>query len=591
MTDRYSASTDPQTEEFTKYEVESSANFYENGIKHLAVYGYELTRTIYAKGLHQVFIKQTPQAIQGITYPAGFKVRQLIGKDTFRDFSDAIMSIPDEPTRAFWSPMFMGDPRNNSALKRYTELLMEAEVSERKTNTAKPWELGNSWTADGVPKSWIPKREWFDASFHEVQAKDILTLFPEAEQEMLMLIFGRLAVGRANALQEGTGELIDHTSRMAAIIVGLDAGLGKSTLFEKYLDAALSKVGYLKSQLPNSGRFNWGAAIQSPWTYRDDTTENSLKAILSSDKIKTIVTNGWMAVEEKGVNAIEQPSHSVLILNTNSYNPNLVYELDSGVVDRLKFIATLSRPEILAAPKTLTGVSAGSPDARPFAHIPWLAEKLGVSTDAVMLWLMRLAADNFHRIINDKSDPTVNRLEKIVRDTSMKLRRGYSKEVNAQILIFFNLMQAMLGRRDRKWLPLDALPWSEIFSRAQAVLDINPFDQIEEILKQHWIEQDRPILHPYAGLIQLNTKSIEVAAKRWRQEDSPASLLTISEKFRTVFKSVLLKTGMPMTSDFVWLTEHHLYIGSFREELAQANKEIIERLSELPDSVLDKILP
>lgn len=592
MTDRYSGPEDPQTKEFTDFEQESAAEFYEKGIKHFAVYGYELQRTIYAKGLHTVYTKTKPKPIQGINYPPGFKVRTLIGSEEFKDLSSAIASMPDEEVRSFWAPLVIGDPRNNSALKRYTELLMDAEVQERKTDTSKPWELGNSWQAEGTPKSWIPKREWFDSSLHSLQPSDILTLFPPAEQDMLMLILGRLAVGRSNALQEGTGELIKHTSRMAGIIVGLDAGLGKSTFFEQFLDSALSKVGYLKSQLPNSGRFNWGAAIQAPWTYRDDTTEAGLKAILSSEKIKTIITNGWMPVEEKGVNAIEQPSHAVLLLNTNSYDPHLVYQLDSGIVARLKFIATLSRPEMLSLAGKLTGVSAGSPDARPFSHIPWLAEKLGASTDAVMLWLMRLAADRFHDVITDQSDPTVNQLEKQVNDISSNLRRGYSKEINVQILIFFYLLSRMAGSRARTWMALTQVDWGRIFEAADTLTNVNPISQVIDIWKKHWEEEGKPPLHPYAGYRLLEMSSLQTAAKRWRQENSPASMLTISEKFKYVFRSVLLLTGMPMTSDFVWLTEHYMYAGSFKAELDAINAELINRMeSTLDSSVLEKILP
>jgi hypothetical protein len=584
LTDKYSGATDPQTQEFEEYSVESSADFYEQGVKHLATFGYELERCIYVKGLHKVFVKTTPAPIDGVNYPKAFKVRRLIGSEDFIDLGNTIMSISDEKVRAFWQPLFMGDPRNNSALKRYTELLMEAEVSERKTNTSKPWELGNSYNADGVPKSWTPKREWFSPALHDVTDKDILTLFPDAERRILMLILGRLVVGRTNSVQEGTNEVIKHTSRMAAVIVGLDAGLGKSTLFDM-LDSALSKVGYLKSQLPNSGRFNWGSAIQAPWTYRDDTTEKGLKAILSSEKIKTIITNGWMSVEEKGVNAIEQPSHSVLFLNTNSYDPNLVYQLDSGIIDRLKFIATYSRPEMENAPPTLTGVSAGSPDARPFAHIPWLAGKLNVSEDALMLWLCRLAADLFIEVINDTSDPTVNALEKAVRETSADLRRGYSKELNVQILVYFNFL-FNFPATVRKPIPFHKVPWGALFARASHLKG----HEVDKVLRSHWESTGKPALHPWMGYSRLNLNTIEQAQQRWRIEDTPASQLTLAQKYKYVFDAIFLQTGMPMSSSLVWLTEYWEYINSIKSELDKLNTHLRDLCQDLPDRILDEIV-
>ena len=60
---------------------------------------------------------------------------------------------------------------------------------------------------------------------------------------MLKLIIGRVGVGRSNHLPPNFLEPIDHTARMAAVVVGKDAGLGKSTVFNG-LTAALSKCGF-----------------------------------------------------------------------------------------------------------------------------------------------------------------------------------------------------------------------------------------------------------------------------------------------------------------------------------------------------------
>ena len=76
-----------------------------------------------------------------------------------------------------------------------------------------------------------------------VTLNDVFTIFPEAETEMLKMIIGRIGVGRSNHRPPNFLEPVDHTARMAAVIVGKDAGLGKSTIFNG-MTAAFSKCGF-----------------------------------------------------------------------------------------------------------------------------------------------------------------------------------------------------------------------------------------------------------------------------------------------------------------------------------------------------------
>jgi hypothetical protein len=74
------------------------------------------------------------------------------------------------------------------------------------------------------PRIWVPDKEWFDPVLRQVTFADVFTIFPKAEQEMLRLIIGRVGVGRANHLPPGRTSPVDHTARMAGVIVGKDAG-------------------------------------------------------------------------------------------------------------------------------------------------------------------------------------------------------------------------------------------------------------------------------------------------------------------------------------------------------------------------------
>jgi len=109
---------------------------------------------------------------------------------------------------------------------------------------------------------------------------------------MLRLILGRVGVGRANHLPPGRTDPVDHTARMAGVIVGKDAGLGKSTLFNG-LTAALQRCGFVTHTFKSTeDRFGLKAAALSDIAYKDDTSLTSLKKFLAAEETKILITNG-----------------------------------------------------------------------------------------------------------------------------------------------------------------------------------------------------------------------------------------------------------------------------------------------------------
>ena len=79
-------------------------------------------------------------------------------------------------------------------------------------------------------------------------------------------------------------------------------------------------------------------------------------------------------------------------------------------------------------------MSEGSPDLRPRAHIPFLANKLGVSEDALYLWCLRIATDRFWTVINDESDLSVNRLQVEVRYWTTRQRIRFKADVTQALV-------------------------------------------------------------------------------------------------------------------------------------------------------------
>jgi hypothetical protein len=118
---------------------------------------------------------------------------------------------------------------------------------------------------------------------------------------------------------------------MAAVIVGKDAGLGKSTLFNG-LTAALQKCGFITHTFKSTeDRFGLKTAAMSDVAYKDDSSLASLKKFLASEETKILVTGGLLQVEEKFQNAEQIWPKCVLLVNSNDWNSKFAYDLDPGI--------------------------------------------------------------------------------------------------------------------------------------------------------------------------------------------------------------------------------------------------------------------
>jgi hypothetical protein len=201
---------------------------------------------------HRILKPSPPQMIKGIKYPADFNPLQDIS--VYDDFEQVEMCFhPDlcaPEVREFWEPLYR-PKAGDSELLSFTQRLQKMKKANQNKNIHDTLDYGHTFDPAGrwggkpvtSPRIWVPDREWFDPVLHKVSLSDVFTIFPEAEREMLKLILGRIGVGRSNHLPPGREAAIDHTARMAAVIVGKDAGLGKSTIFNG-MTAAFSKCGF-----------------------------------------------------------------------------------------------------------------------------------------------------------------------------------------------------------------------------------------------------------------------------------------------------------------------------------------------------------
>jgi hypothetical protein len=320
MTDRFSgkAFTDPQSDNirrtakaqrFTSKKDETNekkaptnlSELYNKGVEHLRTFNFHIELCETGDHIkHRILRPASPTQIAGINYPASFQPLQDIS--TLEDFQriERAFESAETEVRDFWTPLFR--PKGGETdLGNFADRLLTMRRIQQNANIHETLDYGHTFDPDGAicgfgfvrnPRTWVPAREWFDEKLHSVTLKDVLTIFPEAEVEMLKLILGRVGVGRSNHKPPNFPEPIDHTARMAAVIVGKDAGLGKSTIFNG-MTAAFSKCGFATHTFKSTeDRFGLKAAALADIAYKDDTAMKSLKQFLAAEETKILITNG-----------------------------------------------------------------------------------------------------------------------------------------------------------------------------------------------------------------------------------------------------------------------------------------------------------
>lgn len=583
MTDNYNSSKDPQTDTDDWTGDRTAQELYEEGIKYFKASNFFLFRNIQGSyAFHDVYVIGSPLEVKGVNYPKTFKVLlPLTEADDIDKLQRLILDKKGDDIEFFdfWKPVVYPDYANRKPIYGYTANLVRADREGRKVRSGQPFDLGISTNPEPgqLPIKWVPRTEWFDKSLQDVELEDVFTIFPEAERNLLELIIGRLVVGRTNNIHKD-GTIVRHTSRMAAVIVGFDPGTGKSTLFT-YLNDAIGKCGYRQSTFRSlKDRFNLSSTISADWAYKDDVSNDSFKSFLKSEAAKIIITGGQMRTEQKGIDAVDEFAHCTVFLNTNSYDPRTVFEIDPGTADRIKLLQTYSEGELRRL--KLTGPSEGTPNVKPFNHLPWLAEKLDVSVDALMLWVTRKAADLFWETIHTESVEH-NPLEMRVRDLSGQLKLILSKDSTRQVLMYLFFCHMLAGRIPivLSKTKLTSLNWSEAFLATQSFIKSSDCGVIRKALKEHWLKHNRPSTHPYPGMVQLNHSTLGTAGLHWQESSFKSLGINVSERFRKVFGSIHLKSGFRLGCDLVWMTREWELCGSHFESLKDLALECSKLLS------------
>lgn len=534
-----------------------------------------------------------PKQIEGISYPDKFRpYGDVNNHDNIRKVRMIFRAQNDRDLYAFWSPLWQ---RHDGREPVYQVASYIKELNSEDDPTAPliygqthdPMNMSGDFdTTCNSPEKFVPDINWFpERLVKEVKFKDVFTLFPEAEREILKLLIGRVAVGRSDHIPPNRKKPIEHTSRMMGVVVGRDAGLGKSTLLDKYLKRTLQLLGYKSTTFRKLGeRFGMEEVANSDICIKDDCVEDTLKVFLKSEDAKILTTNGSYIIEEKYGGKTEIKPRVVLLVNSNDWNPMLSYELDSGTIDRVKMIGTYLRTELDRNLETATGASKGSPDLQPLYHIPWLAEKYGVSIECIMAWAIRIAADHFWNVINTKYDEQgkpFNALEREVRVWSSKLRYQFQIHIEQAILACMFMCRALRTSNRASFFVPELTPslFSEYLHDLYFICVDPAGNNLFKLFKEDWEKSGRPTKHFYTGIRQIRYESVSYCLQQF---------LNNPGRIKDMFATIQLRSGMSLGSGQAYIVENWQQIRMQQNEVFEKAKHFMSQISqEERDRILD----
>jgi hypothetical protein len=353
-------------------------------------YGYMLVATATGQYCgYTAYVREHDLKIKGLNTPADFWYWRPLNS-TYEDVSfklaikasaeDLIAHCPSEQIQVYKALAL--NILDNSAGQNSTVFSLQLAEFHAQKGTTKTATLNCKRGHFKV----LPTLDCFPEELRQIDPLSLLTIFPEAEAKQLMLILGKSVVGsRGSRVAEGR---IEHTFRSYGIIVGTDAGLGKSSLLN-YITACMGKLGYSVVQAPQEmTRFGWGPIAQSDLATVDDLTTDTQKNLITNVFIKTLTSNGGIRVEEKGIAGWDTESKTTLLGCSNGYNPADFIAMDSGSISRLNLMLTYNRAELTSKYGDDNGVEIDK-------YWSALANRLSIDISCITAYLLRKCADYF----------------------------------------------------------------------------------------------------------------------------------------------------------------------------------------------------
>lgn len=220
-------------------------------------------------------------------------------------------------------------------------------------------------------------------------------------------------------------------------------------------------------------------------------------------------------------------------------------------MDRVRLISTLYNIELEQL--EFEGLSKDTPDPLPFQHIPWLAKKLDVDVNAVMLWFLRLCADKFISLTYADAPPRA--LENEVRHWTNKLRCQFNKDI-LQCIVSAMMLSYLIKHPDP-----DSVQFPEISTNTLGeVLQSLAYLMIDErahearsLIKYDWDKLDRPEGHAWKAIARLKHTSVDLAYTEFTEQQHILKN-DLHKMIKIVFGAFSLRDGFSVGSGVVYVT-------------------------------------
>lgn len=531
------------------------------------------------QSFHSLYKYTELKDLPGLSYPSGFKTLMPASPEDHRDLQDQLLNdsrISDE-LRDFFAPLLIYRSGRYSDITDHALGVEALKAQLHNKLGGGEYRLGIAYNPDvcinnteftGI-RAFVPELHWFDEEIQKLRFEDIIKIFPPAEAQMMKLILGRAAVGRTGNIHPVSEKKIVHGFRKAGIIIG-SPGIGKTLTLNGILDA-LKYLGYETAPMSNfGGRFNQGNIVTSHLSYNDDLTLSTLEKMLNADSFKSIVTSGTVVVENKGIDAIETVSNTVIIANCNEFRAELVYNLDSGAISRFSPIATYKPYELKEFSKK-EGFSH-----HPAELIPYLAEKYNTTPRVLYMRVIRDCVDYFlaHTVESTGIDVHFH-CEKIIPHLRIQIHKNI-----LEILIRYMFLCYLIRARNLEsdWLP--ELTLNSLGEMLEAMrfmsIDMNAY-HFRTLLKQDWIDKERDLDHYWWAMRKLLITSLDRCYEVYvNTKNNKDITLTVEE----VFKTLRLNDGFAVGSKMTFITRLWEQIKGERHLILEDAKELIKIMRE-----------
>ena len=261
----------------------------------------------------------------------------------------------------------------------------------------------------------------------------------------------------------------------------------------------------------------------------------SLEKMLKAHSFKSVVTGGTEKVENKGTDAIEVVSNTVIIANCNEIRSEISYSLDSGAISRLALISTYRVFEQEESSKTV------GRDIHPVSNIKYLCKKYDVDEITLFMRVMRECTDFFLDKVNSGTD---------VHFHSEQLLPYLRIQIHKNALeCFIRFCFLAFAIRDQKgkgtYLPeLTLGSLATILESTRFLMIDMKANNLRKNMKEHWEKAKRDQNHPYWAQRKMLITSIDKAYEIFNNYRSDKDLALATEN---VFSALTLRDGFSMS--------------------------------------------